>query len=80
MIDRLRACFARAMKLDAPAVERIDASTTAADLPAWTSVTHLSLILELERAFNVRFDNAEVASLGSVGAIIEALAAKGVRA
>ncbi len=80
MIDRLRTCFARALKLDAASAARIDATTAAADLPAWTSVTHLSLILEVERTFGVRFDNAEVASLGSVSAILEALSARGVQA
>jgi len=70
--------MARAMKLDAATAGGLTAETTAAQVPSWTSVNHLSLILELEKTFNVRFDNNEIISLGSVGAILERLAAKGV--
>ena len=70
--------MARAMKLDAKAAAAITEQTGAGPMPAWTSVNHLSLILELEKAFNVRFDNNEIAALGSVAAIIDRLAAKGI--
>jgi acyl carrier protein len=79
MIDRIRTCMATSLKLDAATAARITESSTAADVPGWTSVAHLSLILELERTFNVQFGNDEIASLGSVRAIIAALARKGVR-
>jgi len=78
MLDRVRECIARTMKLDAATVEMVSAQTTAAQVPAWTSVNHLSLVLELEKTFNVRFDNDEIISLGSVAAILERLAAKGI--
>ncbi len=78
MLDRVRECMARAMKLDAVTAGSLTAETTAAQVPAWTSVNHLSLILELEKTFNVRFDNNEIISLGNVAAILERLAAKGV--
>jgi acyl carrier protein len=68
--------MSRALKLDTATAQEITEETTAADLPAWTSVTHLSLILELEQAFNVQFDNQEIASLGSVSAMSDALARK----
>ena len=55
------------------------AGVTAADVPGWTSVAHLSLILELEKTFGVQFPNSEIASLGSVTAITTSLAAKGVK-
>ncbi len=78
MLDRVRDCMARAMKLDAKAAAAITEQTVAGQIPAWTSVNHLALILELEKAFNVRFDNNEIAALGSVTAILEKLAAKGI--
>jgi len=78
MFDRVRSCMASALKLDDAAVAGIIETTTAADLPQWTSVSHLSLVLELEKAFNVQFANDEIVSLGSVAAILERLKAKGL--
>lgn len=77
MLEQVRECMTRAMKLDPAAAEAIGPQTTAGQVPAWTSVNHLSLVLELEKTFKVRFDNDEIVSLGSVAAIIERLTAKG---
>jgi len=77
VIDKVRVCIADALKLDASLASLITEDTTAADLSGWTSIAHLSLILQLETTFGVRFGNDEIASLGSVAAILEALAQKG---
>ena len=79
MIDRIRQCMTTALKLDAAAAGRLSETSTAADVPGWTSVAHLSLILELEKTFGVQFDNSEIAALGSMAAIITALARKGIQ-
>ena len=79
LIDTVRDCMVRALALDGPTAAGVSEATTAGDLPGWTSVAHLSLILELETAFHTSFDNSEIASLGSVAAIVQRLAAKGVR-
>ena len=78
MIEQIRTCMAAALKLDETAAARIDANSTAADVPGWTSVAHLSLILELEQQFGVRIGNDEIASLGSVSAIAASLERKGI--
>jgi acyl carrier protein len=78
VLDTIRQCMSRAMKLDARTAASITDSTTAADLPGWTSVAHLTLVLELERDFKVTFENEEIVSMGSVAAIVERLNAKGV--
>ena len=78
MIETVRECLVRALQLDTAAASQIDERTTAADLSGWTSVAHLSLVLEVEQAFSVSFDNDEIVSMGSVSAIIERLEAKGV--
>ncbi len=70
--------MSQAMKLDARTAASIHEQTTAADVPGWTSVAHLSLVLELEKAFKVAFENDEIVSMGSVAAIMERLKAKGV--
>ena len=76
MIEKVRDCLARALKLDAAAAAAVGESTTAADVPGWTSVAHLALVLELEKAFGVTFENDEIVSMGSVGAILERLKRK----
>jgi acyl carrier protein len=48
---------------------------TAADVENWDSLTHIDLIVGIERQFKVRFTTAEVSSLKNVGdlrAFIEA--------
>jgi acyl carrier protein len=79
MIERIRQCMQTALKLDAATAAGITAESTAANVPGWTSVAHLSLILELEKQFGVQFANDEIASLGTVSAIVDALTRKGVQ-
>jgi acyl carrier protein len=40
---------------------------TASNVEGWDSLTHINLIVAIERAFRVRFTTAEVSSLGNVG-------------
>ena len=78
VIDAVRECLARALQLDAATAADVNELTTAADVSGWTSVGHLSLVLELEKTFGVTFANDEIVSMGSVAAIVERLKAKGV--
>jgi acyl carrier protein len=68
----------RALKIDEGQLSSISPETSAADLAGWTSVNHLSLVLELEREFDIKFDNDEIIQMGSVQAICDRLKAKGV--
>jgi acyl carrier protein len=40
---------------------------TATDVPAWDSLSHITLIVAVEREFGIRFTTAEVAALMNVG-------------
>jgi acyl carrier protein len=42
-------------------------ATTADDIEDWDSVTHIELLVEIERAFGIRFNTGEVAGLENVG-------------
>jgi len=43
-------------------------STSAADVPGWDSLMHVTVIVNVERAFSgLRFANAEISSLKTVG-------------
>lgn len=50
---------------------RVDRDTTAADVPNWDSMMHVSLMLAMEREFRVRFTSSEVASMKNVGELID---------
>jgi acyl carrier protein len=42
-------------------------ATSAKDVPEWDSLTHISLVLTVEKAFNVRFRVGEVENAKNVG-------------
>ena len=41
--------------------------TTAADIEGWDSLTHVTLILAVEKRFGIKLKSSQVASLKSVG-------------
>ena len=46
---------------------------TAKDIDEWDSLKHITLVLAVEKAFNVRLKAAEVGKLANVGEMIELL-------
>ncbi|MEC9415760.1 MAG: acyl carrier protein [Pseudomonadota bacterium] len=49
----------------------IDANTTANDIDGWDSLTHIRLVISIEKAFNLRFTAAEISELENVGEMVE---------
>lgn len=49
---------------------------TADDVPEWDSLTHIRLILTVQKAFGVKFSAAQVANLKNVGDLIDLVHAK----
>jgi acyl carrier protein len=45
----------------------IEMGTSAEDIDEWDSVMHISLILEIENVFSVKFSSSEIAALKNVG-------------
>jgi acyl carrier protein len=54
----------------------ISASTTAADVEAWDSLTHIRLIVAIEKKFKITFKNSEVEHLKTVGDLVGLISAK----
>ena len=50
--------------------------TTAADVDAWDSLMHVTLVLAIEREFGVRFSSTEVAQLVDIGELVDLVEAK----
>lgn len=51
-------------------------ATTAADIEQWNSLSHIRLMVAIERAFKIRFSNAEIENLKDVGDLIRHIDAK----
>ena len=54
----------------------ITEETTAEDVAGWDSVNHVLLVVEIERAFAVKFRTAEIETLRNVGDLVRLVAAK----
>jgi acyl carrier protein len=50
--------------------------TTADDVDEWDSLSHVRLIVSVEKAFSIKFSNAEIAELSRFGDLIDAILAK----
>jgi acyl carrier protein len=47
----------------------LEDTTVARDVPGWDSLTHVSLIVAIEREFKIRFTSGEITKLENVGAL-----------
>ena len=47
--------------------------TIAADVDGWDSLTHLSVMNEIENEFDIKFEMREVQGLGNVGELIDVI-------
>ena len=49
----------------------IEAKTTANDIDGWDSLTHIRLVISIEKVFDLRFTAAEISDLENVGEMVE---------
>ncbi|MDD3412975.1 MAG: acyl carrier protein [Lachnospiraceae bacterium] len=49
----------------------IDADTTADTIDAWDSLTHVQLIVAVEKEFSVKFSTVEIMKMKNVGEFID---------
>ena len=54
----------------------VSLTTTAKDVPGWDSIVHITLVIEIERQFDVKFGMAEIERLRNVGDLVSVLAEK----
>jgi len=58
--------------------DRFDEDSTPETVFKWTSLMHITLLMEIESAYDVQFSNSEMIALRSLGDIRAALMRKGV--
>ena len=58
--------------LDNDGIE-INNMTTANDIEEWDSLTHIQLVVEIEKYFKIRFTSAEIQNFKNVGEMCEAI-------
>jgi acyl carrier protein len=54
----------------------VSVTTTAKDVPGWDSIVHITLVIEIEREFGIKFRMAEIEKLRNVGDLVAILAEK----
>ena len=67
-IARLTEIFRQVFENDALAIQR---ETSAKDIEGWDSLMHVTLLVNVEKDFGIRFTSTEVASLKDVGELAD---------
>ena len=51
----------------------ISSETTADDIEVWDSLTHLQLIMQVEKKFKIKFKTSQIKNMKNVGSMVEAI-------
>lgn len=54
----------------------VNDSTNSSDIEDWDSLEHITLVVSMEKEFNLKFDLKEVNKLANVGEMVDLIASK----
>lgn len=72
-LERLNKVFQEVFDDDELVIQPV---TTAKDVDGWDSMMHVRLLINVERAFNLKFSFSEMASLENVGDLVNLIDTK----
>ena len=67
MNEQIISIIAKTLEVEPSAIEP---DLGVGDLPEWTSLKHMMVIAELEKAFNIKFDSADLMDLEDVSDLV----------
>ncbi|WP_294109687.1 acyl carrier protein [Sphingomonas sp.] len=73
LVTRVRDIMSDVFDLDELHITR---ETTAEDIEEWDSLSHIRLVVAVERAFGVKFSNSEIEGLANVGELVDVIKQK----
>ncbi|MDB4498136.1 acyl carrier protein [Gammaproteobacteria bacterium] len=71
--EQLQVIVAKVVKLESVT---LNDETTANDVEGWDSLSHMEIITEIEKSFNISFKLRELSKLKNVGSIIDLISKK----
>jgi len=69
-IERIRQIMMDVFELDELSITE---ATTANDIEQWDSLSHIRLMVAIERAFKIRFTNAEIENMKDIGDLVTSI-------
>lgn len=73
VLEKLQTIFSNIMDLEGKA---ISFETTAEDIEEWDSLSHVQLVLSIEKEFGIKFTSREILSWKNVGEMIDSIVSK----
>ncbi len=73
VLRQVRAIVADTLGLEDVALQP---ASTAADVEGWDSLANVQIIVAVERAFGIRFRTGEIATIGTVGELVDRILAQ----
>ena len=73
IFEKLNDIFCDVLDLDEVT---LDEATSADDIDEWDSLSHIQLIVAIEKCFGIKFSSKEIITWKNVGQMVDSIAAK----